>query len=180
MMIKIVSMLVSLTICVSGFGQIKVELYGYSPCSKEIKQINFFGLRKAGVSFESRDTTGILLLKETGVYTLAYVLENIDTSQIGKEYHFESIGTFSDTLRLLSIEPCLEPTSHPNFIGYCCCSQKCEGTQVDYYENGNKRIEGNFKKGIPIGKLRFYAPDGKLSMTKKYNKRGKLVNIRRE
>jgi hypothetical protein len=161
-------------ICFSSFGQIKFRLYGYDPCSKEVRKIAFFGLRKDGVAFNTQDTTGVLLLKDTGTYVLSYAIEKIDSNQLGKKYHIKSAENYSDTLRFLSINLCLEPTSHPNFIGYCCCDKKCEGVQVDYYENGNKKIEGIFKEGVPIGKLKFYYPNGKLSMVKKYNKKGRL------
>ena len=133
-----------------------------------------FGLKKNGVAFNLRDTTGFLLLKDTGTYVLTYAIEKIDSTQLGKKYHIKSIEDFSDTLRIPSINACFEPTSHPNFIGYCCCDNKCEGVQIDYYENGNKRIEGSFKGGIPIGRLKFYHMNGKLSMVKKYNKQGKF------
>ncbi|MGE0773083.1 MAG: toxin-antitoxin system YwqK family antitoxin [Cyclobacteriaceae bacterium] len=164
-----------LIICFSAFGQINFNLYGYDPCSKEVRRIDFFGLKKDGIAFNTQDTTGVLILKDTGTYVLSYVIGKIDSTELGKKFDVKSIENFSDTLRLIRVSSCLEPTSHPNFIGYCCCDQKCEGTQIDYYENGNKRVEGFFKEGIPIGKLKFYYPDGKLRTVKKYSKKGKLI-----
>jgi hypothetical protein len=161
--------------CFCSFAQVEFRLYGYSPCLKEVRRIDFFGLEKNDVTISAKDTAGVLLLKDTGIYVLSYALERIDSTQLGKKYHIKSFGNFSDTLHLLSIEPCLEPISHPRFIGYCCCDKKCEGAIVDYYKNGNKRIEGFFKSGTPIGRLKFYHPNGKLSMIKKYSKKGRLV-----
>ncbi|HEU5292148.1 MAG TPA: hypothetical protein VFU05_15970 [Cyclobacteriaceae bacterium] len=163
------------TICFFGFGQTRFELYSYDPCSKEVKAIKFFGLKKEGIALSRQDTSGILLLRDTGVYVLSYVIDDIDSTQLGKKYHIKSVKNFSDTLRLLSIKQCLEPISHPNFVGYCCCDEKCEGKQVDYYQNGFKRIEGNFKKGKPVGELIFYHPNGEISEVHKYNKKSKLV-----
>ena len=150
------------------------NLYSYNPCTEEVKRIDFFGLKKGDKTFSVKDSSGFLQLKDTGVYALSYALAMIDSAQLGKEYHFNSAGSYSDTLRLMTITPCLEPTSHPNFIGYCCCGEECEGKQVDYYANGNKRVEGFFNKGKPIGKLVFYKIDGSVNYIEKYNKKGKF------
>ena len=66
------------------------------------------------------------------------------------------------------------PTSHPDLIGYCCCQVKCEGEQVEYDSNGNKRIEGCFKEGIQQGELKIYYLGGELKQVDKYNKKGRL------
>lgn len=172
---KNVLTLIFLMICFSAFGQIKFCLYGYDPCSKTKRKIDFFGLKKNEADFNTTDTTGVLMLKDTGTYILSYVMDNIDSIELGKKYYINSIESISDTLRLVKIGLCIEPTSHPNFIGYCCCDQKCKGTQIDYYKNGNKRIEGFFREGVPIGKLKLYYPNGKLRMVKKYSKKGKYL-----
>ena len=164
-----------LIICSSSFSQIKFTLYGANPCSGKANKIEFFGLKKNGLTSNVTDTTGVLILQDTGTYVLSYVMEKIDSSELGKKYEIRSVQNFSDTLRLIKISACQETTSHPNFFGYCCCDQKCEGLQIDYYENGNKRIEGFFKEGLPMGKLKFYSSNGKLSMVKKYSKKGKLI-----
>ncbi|MBL0743720.1 toxin-antitoxin system YwqK family antitoxin [Chryseolinea lacunae] len=166
------------TLNASAMGQIKFKLYAYSPCSEKVTKIESFGLKKNGLTLAIADTSGVLLLKDTGRYTLLYAMEKIDSTQLRREYYVSAVECFSDTLKLISIDACLEPTSHPNFIGYCCCEKKCQGTQIDFYENGNKRIEGFFKEGIPIGQLKFYYPNGKLKMIKDYSKKGRLKNIK--
>lgn len=159
-----------------AFSQdIQVMLYGYSTCTKEVRQMHSFGLIKDGITYSVSDSTGILTLKEGGKYVLRYVFDDIDTTQLGRVYDLQ-LGkeVFRDTLSLTSIRACLEPTSHPNFIGYCCCGEKCEGEQVEYYSNGNKHIEGSFKEGIPQGELKIYYYSGQLKQVDKYNKRGYL------
>lgn len=155
--------------------KIEVVLYGFYPCSKQVRQLSSFGLIKDGVTYSVTDSSGILSLKERGKYALDYVLEDIDTTQLGRVYDFQmNQKIFRDTLVLTSIQACLEPTSHPDFIGYCCCGEKCEGEQVEYYSNGNKRIEGCFKEGIPQGVLKIYYPNGELKQVDKYSKKGRL------
>jgi hypothetical protein len=164
--------LIFLLICSSIFGQVKFKLFGYDPCSKEVRRIESFGLKMGDRSFNPTDTSSLLL--DSGVYILSYVIEKIDSSQLGKKYYIKSIGVFGDTLRLLSISPCIEPTTSPNFSGYCCCNKKCEGRQIDYYQNGNKRIEGNFIDGKPVGRLIFYHLNGNVREVHKYSRKGRL------
>jgi len=168
--------LIFLLLPLQVLGQnITFTLYSYNPCTRKINKIKFFGLKNGDKVFSVDDTSGVLNLKKIGVYSLSYVIDMIDSSQLGKEYNIKTAGNYSDTLRLMTIISCLEPISSPNFIGYCCCNKKCEGQQVDYYANGNKRIEGFFKKGRPVGELNFYYPTGQLKLIEKYNKRGKLL-----
>lgn len=161
-----------LLICSSILSQTKFKLFGYDACSKEVRRIESFGLKMGGGSFNPTDTSSLLL--DSGVYILSYVIEKIDSTQLGKKYHIKSIGVFSDTLRLLSISPCIEPTTYPNFSGYCCCDRKCEGRQIDYYQNGNRRIEGNFIGGKPVGRLVFYHPDGSVKEVHQYSRKGRF------
>lgn len=57
---------------------------------------------------------------------------------------------------------------------YFNCYELCDGHCVDYYINRERRLEGNFSGGKPIGKLIFYSRDGKVNYIEKYNKKGKF------
>lgn len=172
---KVILILLLLTLTLKGTCQdTSFRLYGYNPCAKEVQRINFFGLEKDGITYSIEDTTGVLLLRDIGEYTLTYVIDNIDTSQLGKVYDISRAGVFTDTLQMISIYECVEPVSHPDFVGYCCCEEKCEGYEVDYYTNGNKRIEGYFQEGVPINDVKIYYPNGTLKQLNKFNKTGKL------
>lgn len=163
-----------LIICSFSFGQVNFQLFAYDACSNEVRRINNFGLKRGDRSFNHTDTCS-LVLEDSGIYILSYVIERIDSSHLGKKYYIKSIGgDFSDTLRLLKIIPCIEPTTYPNFSGYCCCDEKCKGRQIDYYQNGNRRIEGNFVEGKPVGKLIFYHPNGSIQEVHKYSRKGRL------
>jgi len=165
-----------LLLSLQGFSQdISFTLNSYNPCSKEVKKINFFGLKKSEEIFSVNDTSGILFLKDTGTYVLSYAIEMIDSFQLGKKYHIRAHGNYGDTLRLTTIYPCLEAISHPRFIGYCCCNERCDGFQTDYYANGNKRIEGLFREGRPKGELKFYYPTGQIKQIEKYTRKGKFL-----
>jgi hypothetical protein len=58
---------------------------------------------------------------------------------------------------------------------YFICEQICDGYCVDYYDNGNKRVEGYFVKGLPKKKLVYYNPDGTKEYIEKYSKKGTLI-----
>lgn len=173
---QILTLIIFIAVFFDVQGQnILVRLYGADSCKKGVKQLMYFGLVKKGIAYSVVDSSGVLVLSEAGNYSLSYVLDDIDATQLGQIYSIDKAErVFSDTLKLFMISPCLEPTSHPDFIGYCCCNQKCEGDQVEYYSNGNKRIEGCFKEGLPQGNLKFYYPSGQIKQVDEYNKKGYL------
>ncbi len=146
--------------------ELKFKLYGLNPCTGHIEIVNFYSLKKDNNIYMPKDSTGVCILPEKGTYSLLF--------QEGKIYNFSEARLYLDTLKLPVITFCYEPITHPSFSGYCCCGSPCEGTQVDYYTNGGKRIEGFFKNGKPIGNLKFYYPDGKIKQLEKYSGKGKL------
>ena len=154
----------------SVFGQdIKYNLMLKRPCTGEVENAIIYYLEKSGKQFSISDSVGTILLKEPGRYKLFAYMLGAEQEVLVKK------GVNRDTLTMVKIEECLEPVGHPSFIGYCCCDlTKCQGKQVDYYNNGNKRIEGNFKDGIAKGKVIYYYPDGKIEKIRVYNKKGIL------
>jgi len=59
--------------------------------------------------------------------------------------------------------------------GWLYCGKPCEDYKIDYYDNGQKMMEGKFKKGKPVDNLKFYNASGKLKYIEYYNKRGKKI-----
>lgn len=57
---------------------------------------------------------------------------------------------------------------------YFNCKELCIGHVIDYYKNGNKRLEGRFKKGWPRI-LKYYGKNGNLLKTEKYDRHGTLT-----
>lgn len=56
-------------------------------------------------------------------------------------------------------------------LKYYNCLDECNGFLVDYYPDGNKRLEGKFMDGFPIGKLIFYNPDGSIQKVEKHKRK---------
>ena len=139
-----------------------------NPCSEEVEYGLLYFLEKTGEEFHITDTIGTIILKEPGNYNLLTSLHGINEIVEIKE------GVNKDTLYTQKIVECLEPVSHPSFIGYCCCDEKCNGIQKDYYNNGILRLEGEFENGLPLGEIKLYYPNGKIQEIRIYNKNGFL------
>ncbi len=152
----------------SLFGQeTKYNLMIIDPCSKKVEYGILYHLEKLGKVFSINDSIGTIYLKEPGKYEL------ITEYGISKNVEIKK-GINIDTLFTKRINECLEPVSHPNFIGYCCCEEKCNGIQKDYYNDGTLRIEGKFKNGIPTDKVIKYHPNGNIKEIRIYNRNGIL------
>lgn len=165
---KILLFLMTL-ITLNTFGQeIKYNLIIKNPCSNEVDYGIIYQLEKSGKIYMISDTIGTIKLNQPGTYKL-------EASSYGIKQNVEiKRGTNIDTLFTQKINECLEPVSHPNFIGFCCCDGKCDGFQQDYYSNGILRIEGNFKNGRAIGKVKMYYFNGSIQEIRTYNKKGIL------
>lgn len=170
-------MLASFLLCNEAYSQVhQFRLFGFNPCNDKTEKIQFYELKKDNLKISPDDTLGICFLKEPGTYELVWVMANYT---IEKDNPIKIVVDFSkrqhaDTIRLETIMPCHEVSTGRPWSGFCNCGEPCEGYQVDYYKNGSKRIEGNFKQGKPIGKLIYYKKDGSINYVEKYNKKGKL------
>ena len=138
-------------------------------CSQKVEYRVLYHLEKSGEKyFKITDSIGTMILPEPGEYRLIAEFDGIDENVTLKK------GVNIDTLYTKKIYECYEPVSHPSFFGYCCCENVCNGQQKDYYNDGTLRIEGNFKNGKPIGKVKVYHPNGIIKEIRIYNKKGDL------
>lgn len=164
--------IISFLIYYSVYGQeIKFEVYIKDACADSINKLMFFNLKKDNIDYFPENNDGMVFLKEKGKYELTTIY-----SEDSVMYELNDYNNISDTILMPTIRQFIEPTSSPDFAGYYCCGSECNGKQIDYYSNGNKRLEGTFENGKPIGKLKFYYSDGSLKRIDKYNKKGVMVN----
>lgn len=68
---------------------------------------------------------------------------------------------YKDTIVIPKILFSFGDELHSKRWSYLNCEKVCNGKETDFYENGNKRIEGKFKNGKPI-ELKEYRENGKL------------------
>lgn len=93
----------------------------FDSCSDSFEYALLYTLERDGTIFSISDTLGTIQLENIGTFNLRN-----DFNFINKEITIEP-GPNIDTIATAKIQECLEPVSHPNFIGYCCCSEKCDG-----------------------------------------------------
>ena len=165
---------VFLSISLTNAQTCQFELFGLNPCNNKIEKIQFYELKKGEYKIKPTDTTGVCVLKE-GEYELVWVMANYTLNEnIPYKIQVSSSESYkADTMRLEALNKCHEVIASKPWSGFCYCDEPCDGYQVDYYKNGNKRIEGTFKKGKPKGKVVYYHPDGTINYIEIYNRKGK-------
>lgn len=157
----------------SDAQKIKFELYLVDSCENTISKVKFYTLTKNGKNFSTENEDGVVFLKEKGTYERSTIY-----NEELKKYTFNTFENVVDTMAIETIRECYSGGTNITFWGYCCCGEKCEGEQTSYYANGNIHIKGNFKKGIPIGKVKIYYENGSIKQVRKYNKKGERVRTR--
>lgn len=165
-------------ISIFSFSQeIKYMCFLKSQCNEEIKVLSAYQLSKGSFSCFSEASGSIAILPDTGLY----VLKSPDLAIEGDSVMVHiGYGMNADTIKQRDIIDVIYLDSKPtNGMrqggGWLCCGNPCEGLKIDYYENGQKMIEGKFKKGKPIGKLIFYDDSGQQKYIEYYNKRGRKL-----
>ncbi|WP_405604180.1 hypothetical protein [Polaribacter sp. Asnod1-A03] len=97
-------------------------------------------------------------------------LENsISLTYFIKRGNLISQGFYSNRIKENSIDTIIIPKIlfsfgnelHSKRWKYLNCEKTCEGLETDFYENGKKRIVGNFKEGKPI-EIKEYRENGTL------------------
>jgi antitoxin component YwqK of YwqJK toxin-antitoxin module len=120
-----------------------------------------------------------LILYEPGSYRISV---SIDRNGFIGSFHFyktfEDNKAYTDTLELSKITVCTDSEPDNQYWRFHFCNRICNGHEVEYYENGEKCIEGKFKNGLPKGKIYYYDFNGKLLQTEDYPKRLIRINKR--
>lgn len=150
--------------------KITLQLFSKTKCNDTIKALYPYFASRDSINYIAWENN-LVELPDTGEYFIKTADAEGDLIRI----NINNIGINVDTILISSILSIAYIPKYPNFSGWLCCDMKCEGYQVDYYNNGFKRVEGFFKKGKAIGELRYYKLDGSLSVIEYYSKRGKYL-----
>jgi hypothetical protein len=152
--------LILFTFSLTGlYGQAEVELYFQNDCDNSIKKLEFelLNLNDSNETIVSKN--GIAVLKNTGSYLLTsyYAWGNL----VGSFNHTIQIEDkrLADTLNIPRIKFTTESALHSRYWNYFNCDKLCDGLEKDFYPNGQKRLEGEFKNGKP-SRLTEYRSDG--------------------
>jgi len=162
------------------YGQeIKLNIISFNPCNSTYENELLVTLFKDNKTFQISDTLGTILLPETGEYRLRVFENNFYRLSDSVKLIRIHGGQNYDTLTRTTIIDCIGPMHGPD-CGYLCCDDLCEGSNVDYFDNGKKKLEGQFKKGFPVGQLIFYRPDGSRKEIHYYDKDGEGRLLKKE
>ncbi len=134
-----------------AYGQVQVELYFKDGCDNSVCQLDYelVDLNKPGPHFES--TNGKATLPAQGLYLVSASYPkgdkvcSFDLALETKGYHF-----LVDTLSIPRIKFTTDSALHSGYWNYFNCDKLCNGHEVDFYPNGQKRLEGDFKNGKPV------------------------------
>ena len=172
---------------ISGFSQeIKFNLFLKDSCSNKVESSFNYYLEKNGTEYHITDfENGTIILPTKGEYELI-------ATEIG-ETHKIAIDKLinSDTLIKPRIDEYIKMTNVsftkntskeelkklgiiPN-NKFMNCDKVCDGTETDYYSNGNIRLKAEFENGLAIGELKRYYQSGKIKEISIYGKDGILI-----
>lgn len=145
-----------------------------SVCKERLVQVKRFSLSNSDTTFRSNDN-GICYVTKLGTYFL--LSSEIDTGVEPPKVEFKSFADYRDTVQSWAMFPVLI-TGYGDDLepgDWLYCDNRCEGNKADYYKNGQKRVEGTFKKGKPVGHVKWYDMNGKVINVEQYDKNGKKV-----
>ncbi len=150
---RLLSIILFQFIATTVYGQITVDLYFNSDCDNSINRLEFDLLNLNDTTDNIQSKNGIAIVPTKGKYLL--------TSQ--HDWADDRIGLFSqviivtdpikqtDTLNIPKIKFTWDGVLHgTGYWNYFKCGKLCKGIEIDFYPNGQKRTEGEFKEGKPV------------------------------
>lgn len=154
--------------------ELRYTCYKKSVCSSRTVQVKRFSLSNSDTTFRSNEA-GVCNVTRLGTYFL--LSSEIDTGVEPPKIEFKAFENMHDTVQTWAMFPVLI-TGYGDDLepgDWLYCENRCDGNKVDYYKNGQKRVEGTFKKGKPVGYVRWYDTSGKVINVEQYDKEGKKV-----
>ncbi len=160
-------------------SQIDVELYFFDECNNKIKKLNFelFNLDNEKEYISSNFKTSVDTI---GNYFISSSLIDGDYRiSINAPIKINNSVKFIDTISIPKIRFVTGSELHSKYWNYYNCDILCDGKIIDYYSNGNKRLEGVFKNGKPT-EITYYSNVKEIIESKETYEIGKLNIIKIE
>jgi antitoxin component YwqK of YwqJK toxin-antitoxin module len=143
-----------------SYGQIEVELYFRDGCDNSLRKLEYeiVDLNKPTRRFESTNSKVTLPVK--GLYLVSSSYSKGDkVSEFDLKLEINDVHFVVDTLSIPRIKFTTNNEMHSAYWNYFNCDNLCNGEEIDFYPNGQKRIEGDFREGKPV-RLVEYRNDG--------------------
>ncbi len=166
------TLILLLNLSTFSYSQVELKLYALNECDGEVKNLTFeladesfhlnpdLDLEEKYSKFFSKP---ISLPRGRYFVLYNYEIKNTDHFSIknGFKIDLSELTTYSDTIVMPKIRLGWTTGLHSNTRYYFNCDKKCHGTEIDYFKNGNKRLKGIFRHGIPM-EIAHYDTDGNL------------------
>ena len=153
-------------------SQNKVNIIFYDNCTdnKVILDYTLFDMTSFK-SYQSKKSE--IKIDSAGRYLLWSQIVNQDyNDSFSSVIEISNFNEQFDTISIPRIRMRTGSELHSTYWKYFNCDRICNGKEIDYYSNGNKRIEGIFEDGDPI-QIADFREDGTIE-TKEFFKKGTL------
>lgn len=163
---------VSLLISHTGlFCQIRIDIYLFDHCLNTKSRLIGEIVDSIGETQQiSKDTSSFV--KAPGTYFIAG--QYVRNGQF-KLIPFDiKVGESNNVIQIeiYKLDKFFEYNSVLAPEKYYYCDRLCEGKCLDYYENGQVRIYGTFKSGVPKRKIVYFNRDGSRERVERFDRRG--------
>ena len=144
-------LIASFFIIAKSYAQIEVELYFKDGCDNSVRKLEYeiVDLNKPDQHFESSNSKVTVPVKGLYLVSSSYSkgdkVSAFDLKLEVTDFHF-----FVDTLSIPRIKFTTNKEMHSTYWSYFNCDKLCNGEEIDFYPNGQKRIEGDFREGKPV------------------------------
>lgn len=138
-------------------AQIEVQYYFENQCQSLISQDSIsFELQNLETEESYYSKNSKVIIPSSGKYELSVTINNGKYQRSYEEkMEFKDSQKVVHTLIIPKILFEIDNNTETNYSKYFKCDKICNGYEVDYFENGNKRLEGNFVNGDAIWETEF-------------------------
>lgn len=151
--------MLTLLLGISLNAQVNLKFQFKDPCNRKIDSLYFIAYEVANTSYNSN---GDSLRIAPGFYKITY------TARIeGKSMEWSNslivanVANFDTTVVVPRIlKTSTFKTTKTNSLLYYYCNELANGLITDIYPNGKIRITGNFIKGRPVSKVKYFNING--------------------
>lgn len=136
-------------LCLYAKSQTAVRLVYYDSCTQAIENLDFEAFQIGSDSVYNSKNSTVFLPKGKYIFTADKKMGDDNYGLIINVLTIQDSHEISDTITIPKILLVTDNILHSSYSGYYNCQSKCDGHETDYYENGKKRLEGDFINGTP-------------------------------
>jgi|GEM_PF-2148197 len=145
---------------VIAHAQIELTLFFRDDCNHRLRTLEYdiLNLTTPGAPLASRQSRVVVPAKGTYLVSSSFV-SGTRVSSFELTIVLSEFGRQMDTLLIPRIKFTADTAVQATEWNYFNCDRLCDGTELDFHTNGQKRLEGEFRAGKPVHLVE-YRPDG--------------------